>query len=291
MNRYDYVIGSGWWCPDTDKRVAGRPYWGSDVIRGAEFHHLWSAVVDAWTSPKAVFLVDSASPIKPPITNPHYRTLRLSHNPGHSTVHSGHYSGWTASVLHSLEYALSADADYLVYVEQDVLLFGSGVIEHCIARMRKPLMFGSGEGTPQPLQQSFFIVRKDGMRRFLAGLHLIAKPDKLIAPEWKFMLASLGAHGALIEWLCGNEVRRSRLHRVLGHVMQRMGYDLLPIGWGRSRPLDPSARHFYFQHGTQEEIHQYLRLLPESIRSIAADRSATIANFLSDNHEDSAVSG
>jgi hypothetical protein len=152
-------------------------------------------------------------------------------------------------------------------------------------------MFGSGEDTPQPLQQSFFIVRRDGMRRFLAGLHLIAKPDKIIAPEWKFMLASLGAHGALIEWLCGNEVRRSRLHRVLGHLMQRMGYDLLPIGWGRSRPLDPSARHFYFQHGTQEEIHQYLRLLPESIRSVAADRSATIAGLLRQNQQESATGG
>jgi hypothetical protein len=175
-----------------------------------------------------------------------------------------------------------------VYVEQDVLLFGSGIIEHCISRMRKPLMFGSGEGTPQPLQQSFFIVRRDGMRRFLAGLHLIAKPDKIIAPEWKFMLASLGAHGALIEWLCGNEVRRSRLYRMLGHLMQRMGYDLLPIGYGRSRPLDPGARHFYFQHGSQEEIREYLRLLPESIRDIAAARSGTIAGFLSERRESAA---
>jgi hypothetical protein len=279
MNRYNYMIGSGWWCPDSERRVAGRPYAGSEVIRSAEFHHLWSAVVDAWTSPSAVLIVDSASPVKPPITNPRYRMLQLNHNPGHATVHSGHYSGWTASVLHSLEYALSADADYFVYLEQDALLFGNGVIEHCISRMRKPLMFGSGSGTPQPLQQSFFIVRKDGMRRFLAGLHLIARPDKVITPEWKFMLASLGMHGAFVEWLCGGEVRRARLHRVLGHLMQRIGYDLLPIGWGRRRPLELNAEHFYFQHGTQEELQMYLSLLPESIRVGVAARSASLSQM------------
>lgn len=279
MDRYNYVIGSGWWCTDSEERIAGRPYRGSDVIRSAEFHHLWSAVIDAWTAPSAVLLVDSASPVKPPVSNTRYRILQLSHNPGHSTVHSGHYSGWTASVLHSLEYALSADADYLVYVEQDVLLFGDGIIEHCIAKMRKPLMFGSGDGTPQPLQQSFFIVRKDGMRRFLAGLHSIDNPDKIIAPEWKFMLASLGARGAFIDWLCASEVRRARLHRFCGHLMQKMGYDLLPIGWGRSRPLDPTAKHFYFQHGTPEELRLYLGLLPDSIRNVALERSMSIAGL------------
>jgi hypothetical protein len=280
MNQYNYVIGSGWWCTDSEKRVAARPYWGSDVIRSGEFHHLWSAVVDAWTTPSAVFLVDSASPVKPPITNPRYRILHLSHNPGHATVHSGHYSGWTASVLHSLEYALSADADYLVYIEQDVLLFGQGIIEHCISRMRRPLMFGSGAGTPQPLQQSFFIVRKDGMRRFLAGLHLIESPDKVIVPEWKFILASLGMHGTLIEWLCRDEVRRARLHRAIGQVTQRIGYDVLPIGCGRGRPLELGARHFYFQHGTLAELKSYLRLLPESIRAVVTQRSPSLADLI-----------
>jgi hypothetical protein len=291
MRQYDYIIGSGWWCTDTVRPVVGRPYWGSDVIRSAEFHHLWSAVIDAWTAPSAVFLVDSASPVKPPITNSRYRTLHLSHNPGHATVHSGHYCGWMASVLHCLEYALSADADYLVYVEQDVLLFGSGIIEHCISRMRKPLMFGSGVGTPQPLQQSFFIIRKDAMRRFLAGLHLIQKPDKVIVPEWKFMLASLGAHGPLVEWLCADEVRRARIYRLLGSLMQKIGYDLLPIGYGRRRPLELTAPHFYFQHGTQEELTHYLRHLPEEIRRAVQQRSASIAALIAQDTAAGTVDG
>jgi hypothetical protein len=73
--------------------------------------------------------------------------------------------------------------------------------------------------------------------------------------------------------------------------MQKVGYDVLPIGWGRGRPIDPQARHFYFQHGTQEEIRQYLNLLPESIRTVAAGRSATIAGILSPNQQESAAGG
>jgi len=275
-----YVIGSGWWCTDSPQRVAGRPYAGSDVIRSAEFHHLWSCVVDAWTSPAAVVLVDSASPTKPPITNHTYQTIQLSHNPGHATVHTGYYSGWTASVLHSLEYALSADVDYLVYVEQDVLLFGDGVIEHCIKRMRKPLMFGCGVGTPQPLQQSLFIVRKDGMRRFLSGLHAIDSPDKIIAPEWKFVLSSLGVRGRGVEWFCSSPQRRARLFRIFGHLMQTAGYDLLPIGFGRTRPLDLNQPYFYFQHGSLDELHQYVTRLPDSIRRALLERSEPLSRVL-----------
>lgn len=275
-----YVIGSGWWCTDNPQPVAGRPYAGSDVIRSAEFHHLWSAVIDAWTAPSSVVLIDSASPTRPPIINPGYQTVRLSHNPGHATVHTGHYCGWTASVLHSLEYALSADADYMVYVEQDVLLFGDRIIEHCIKRMRKPLMFGSGVGTPQPLQQSFFIVRKDGMRRFLAGLHAIDSPDKIISPEWKFLLSSLGAHGRAVEWLCSSPKRRARLFRVFGSLMQTAGYDSLPIGYGRTRPLGLNDPYFYFQHGSLDELRHYAALLPSSIRRTVMERSEPLSTVL-----------
>lgn len=280
MTRYNYVIGSGWWCTDSTQRVAGRPYSGSDVIRSAEFHHLWSSVVDTWTSPSAVVLIDSASPTPPPILNSSYRTVCLSHNPGHATVHTGHYCGWTASVLHSLEYALSADADYMVYVEQDVLLFGDGIIEHCIDRMSKSLMFGTGIGTPQPLQQSFFIVRKDGMRRFLAGLHAIGSPDKVIPPEWKFVLASLEANGRWVEWFCSSPQRRARLFRIFGSLMQATGYDLLPIGYGRTRPLNLNDPYFYFQHGSVDELREYAQRLPQSIRHAVAARSDPLSREL-----------
>jgi hypothetical protein len=278
MPRYDYVIGTGWWCgAEAEARVEGRPYNGSDLIRSPEFHHLWSAAVDGLTRPQAVFMVDSASRRRPPITNPRYEIMHLLRNPGHATVHTGHYCGWTASVIHSIEYALSADADYLVYIEQDALIFGEGILEFCIGKMRKPFMFGSGAGTPQPIQQSFFIIRKDGMRAFLAGLHRIASRDAVVCPEWKFVLAALGLHGGLIERLLATVRGRALLQKSLGVLIQSMAYDVLPIGFGRSRPLDFHRDHGYFQHGSVAEVSAYLRILPGPIREAALERWPALA--------------
>jgi hypothetical protein len=143
-------------------------------------------------------------------------------------------------------------------------------------------MFGSGVGTPQPLQQSFFIVRKDGMRQFLSGLHAINQPDKVIVPEWKFVLASLGASGTLSEWLTSGEVRRARLFRVFGKLFQSIGFDVLPMGFGRCRPVDTRAEHFYFQHATLDEMRAFLLRLPRSIRDVVSARSEQIARLFAD---------
>jgi hypothetical protein len=280
MTARNYMIGTGWWCADAEPPTPGRRYIGSDVIRSAEFHHLWSAAVDHYTQPQAVFIVDSASKQKPPIANPSYRMMSLLRNPGHAQVHTGHYGGWMASVIHSLEYALSNDVDYLVYVEQDALLYGEGIIEHCISRMRKPLMFGSGEGTPQPIQQSFFIVRNDGMRAFLAGLHSVRKQDKIICPEWKFVLASLPWSGRPLEFLLASERYRSLLHRCMGSIFQSTGFDLLPVGFGRSRPIDFTAEHFYFQHGDVAEVREYARRAAPAILSSVRKHAPALADFL-----------
>jgi hypothetical protein len=274
------MIGTGWWCADAEPPAPGRRYMGSDVIRSAEFHHLWSAAVDHYTHAESVFIVDSASQQKPPITNPAYRMMSLPRNPGHAQVHSGHYSGWTASVIHSLEYALSSDVDYFVYIEQDALVHGEGIIEHCIEKMRRPLMFGSGQGTPQPLQQSFFIVRKDAMRPFLAGLHAIRLKDNTLCPEWKFVLASLGLSGRPFEFLLSSERCRSVLYRWFGSLMQSIGFDLLPVGFGRSRPIDFDAAYFYFQHGDLAEVREYARRAAPAVIASLRSRSPALADLL-----------
>ena len=87
--------------------------------------------------------------------------LSLPLNAGHSTDHKGKYSGWMRSILLGLEYAYLSDTEYFVYVEQDALLYGDNIVEKCIDKMTKPYMFGSGLGTKQPLQQSFFIIRSN----------------------------------------------------------------------------------------------------------------------------------
>ena len=283
MQKHTYIIGSGWWCGEQELPTEGRKYQGSDMIRGAQFHHVWSTSIDHWTRPSAVLLIDSASKQKPPVTNSKYQVLSLTHNPGHAVAHLGQYSGWMASAIHSIEFALSNDADYLVYVEQDALLFGENIVEFCISRMRKPLMFGSGFGTPQPLQQSFFIVRNDGMRRFLAGLHSIAKTDRVICPEWKFALASIGAHGRLVESAVSCNFVRRVISRLFGNLIRTLGYDLLPIGFGRTRPINFNDEHFYFQHGSTSELAAYIRLLPAALLSSLARQSDEMATLIANS--------
>src|ERR1700682_1226768 len=98
MLQRDYIIGTGWWCDDPRTREEGRPIYGSDVIRSAEFHHLWSSTIDGFTNAKEVLIIDSASLQKPPITNMSYKVINLIKNPGHAVCHTGQYSGWMASV-------------------------------------------------------------------------------------------------------------------------------------------------------------------------------------------------
>lgn len=87
------------------------------------------------------------------------------------------------SVLHSMSYAQNCNCDYYVYIEQDVLLSGKGIVEHCIKNMRKPYMFGKCNTFKNPLQQSFFIIRKDYIDKFLSNIYSINYTDQKISPE------------------------------------------------------------------------------------------------------------
>ena len=73
-------------------------------------------------------------------------------------------------------------------MEQDALLGGNGLIDHCIAHMKKPFMFGSSDGTKQALQQSLFIIRRDGMTPFITALQGLRSTCNKLAPETKFAL-------------------------------------------------------------------------------------------------------
>ena len=113
MKKYNYIIGSGWWCgeanPDDKRKILG-----SDIIRGKEFHKLWYESVCRFTSPEKIFIVDSASPVKPDLNKDDDRIefFSLTTNAGHSTLHTGKYCGWTRAVLAGIYYAHMCDADY-----------------------------------------------------------------------------------------------------------------------------------------------------------------------------------
>ena len=256
-----YVIGSGWWC--ADKSEDNRDFLhGDDVIRGKDFHKLWYASVDRFTSPDKIIIVDSCSPIRPDINrdDPRMEFVSLSLNAGHSTCHAGKYCGYVRAILLGMEYTLQCGVDYYVYVEQDALLFGEGIIEHCLSHMKKPYMFGAGEGTPQKTQQSLFIIRQDGIREFMRRLHHMKERDSEICPEVKFhIVCSKGPVRLLAEVY--KHVDESALFKWLDWQFFKYlkDYDELPIGYGRSRPVNFDDEIFYFQQGEREYLDEYLR--------------------------------
>lgn len=258
----NYVITAGWWCGKANNEV--RKLHGSDKIRDVGFFKLWKESILANSKPKKILLLDSASPIRPQKEDLEgIEFLSIDKNPGHSTNHSGKFCGYTRSIIMGVTYAELCDADYWVYVEQDALLKGRGILEHCISKMKTPYMFGSGYGTPQMLQQSLCIIRKDGFAPFLQRLRNIEKSDKEVAPEIKFIIASskllsklpLSFFNSINTFgsIKGNIVRK------VIRTIQKMGasYDYLPIGYGRTRPIDFEQPYYYFQHGSEEELKDY----------------------------------
>ncbi|WP_299648653.1 hypothetical protein [uncultured Tateyamaria sp.] len=253
-----YVIGSGWWCSDeADTQInPKRKKLGSDEQRKVEFFQIWLNNIQNYTSPASIVVVDSASPIKPDAElRAQTAWIELPFNARHATDHIGQWSGWVRSVLMSGQYALTTEADYFVYVEQDCLLKGERIIERCLEKMTTGLMFGAGEGTPQPLQQSFFIVDRARLSAFMKNLSDIQAPDSEMSPEWKFVFAT---------WrplvLCANLglLKRKKNRARVARMAQRFFFDELPMAGGRTRPVPFDAKHYYFQHGSKDEIARHL---------------------------------
>lgn len=245
-----YLISSGWWCSEVDTR---QHRFGNDIIRTAQFHKLWHQSIDRYTDPTEIFIIDSASPIKPEsTTDPRLRFLSLRVNGKHATDCLNKYSGWTRAVLLGLQYALVNEYDYYIYVEQDALLYGEGIIEHAISTMTTPVMLGRGHR--QPIQQSLFIVRRDGIEKMIRAYCTLPYTDREVTPEVKFAyaLSSFVPKLGLPPRHFAGLLRRSDWVNPLAQ------YCLLPFGYGRDRPIKFSDRYYYLQHASQEELLEYL---------------------------------
>jgi len=263
-----YIIGSGWWCATengvnniTEKRVL----FGDDEIRGKAFHHLWYQSICENTTPDKIVIVDSCSPAKPELcsTDERLEFVSLNENAGHSTDHKGKYSGWMRSVLHGISYANCCDCDYFVYVEQDALLKGQGIIEFEISQMKKNYAFGASGNFIQPLQQSFFIIHHTVFEKFLSRSFNIKARDNLISPERKFAIASSALLSILPEFLFYQPSSKKLLGKVLLRIQNIVlktlgGFGYLKSGYGRNKPINFNDDYFYFQHGEQAEIRRYL---------------------------------
>ena len=196
-----YIIGSGWWCSGTEKDERTELL-GSNMIREKGFHSLWYKSIVNNSSPEKIVIVDSNSPVKPILEDDErLEFISLNLNAGHSTNHVGKFSGYSRAIFVCLEYARQCEADYFVYVEQDALLQGNGIIEHCIEQMEnKPYMFGAGDGTGGILQQSFFIIKTAAIAEFIKRLKSIEYTDNEMSPEDKFHVAACKFGGKAIAY-------------------------------------------------------------------------------------------
>lgn len=257
------LVTSGWYASNEPRSYRTQ---GDDSIRGVEFRPLWWRSLDRYVRPEHVFIVDSASPVKPDdaaMTATRFQRLELLQNPGHSQNGKNHYCGAMAAITLGLEFALHNDVEMFLYVEQDALLFGDRLVEKTKnALRRKDLVFGRGSRVDT--QQSLFGANKRGIRRFLSALHAINYSDKQVAPENKFMVAgsrmlptavsALAVHSSI------DRLRRAGLLLFAAACSLGRNYEFLPFGYGRDRPINFNDDAFYFQHGSVEELAQYRKL-------------------------------
>jgi hypothetical protein len=255
------LVATGWFSTHEARSYVTK---GDELIRGVGFRSLWWKSVDTFIKPQHVFIVDSASPIKPDdaaYTATPFQYTELLMNPGHSQNGKTHYCGYMAGVILGLEFALLNDVDMFLYVEQDALVFGDAIVEKTKnALRRRNLVFGSGG---LDIQQSFFAANKKGIRHFLSALHAIDYSDKQVAPEHKFMFAaSRFLPGPLIKLAEFTEVEKLRVAGLrlfsLACALAK-NYAFLPFGYGRERPINFGDEVFYFQHGSADELTRYKR--------------------------------
>lgn len=251
---HKYVIGSGWWCGDDTLRLK----YGDNLIRQSGFHDLWMRGVETFCNPEKIIIVDSNSPVKPSVKDG-IEFISLNQNAGHSTnLKEGEkYCGWSASVLLSMHYAMYCDCDYFVYIEQDCLLYGQGIIESQIEYMSSnglDFLYGSGDNTFQPVQVSFFIVKKSYIGKMISKYFSISSADSQLSPEFKLNMIGKPLTALVPEIILKNKV----VNYILSKVKNRYG---MFIGYGRERPIDFKDEFFYFQQGSAEEIGNYIKLL------------------------------
>ncbi len=266
MNDYTYIITTGWWCTDNDKIEDRLVKYGDTAIRTKDFHNLWFTAVDTYAKPKKIYIIDSNSPVKPEVHTEKEILVTLHENAGHSTQHIGKLSGVSRAHVLGMSIAMANEIDYWVYIEQDALIYGEGIIEKCIENMKKSYMFGSGEGTPQPVQQSLMIIKKDAIPTFIKNFNAIKAKDSEISPEMKFAIATSLPLRIVPEVVYKYMEKGTTVSKIVKRVFWPFfsifqGFDNIPFGYGRVRPINFDSSHFYFQHGSKDELDSYFKKL------------------------------
>ena len=97
--------------------------------------------------------------------------------------------------------------------------------------------------------------KKDAIPTFIKNFNAIKATDNEISPETKFAIATSPFLQMLPEFFfkeIHEETFKNKVVWKLFNIFQ--GFDNLPFGYGRVRPINFDDEHFYFQHGDKDEL-------------------------------------
>jgi hypothetical protein len=257
------LICTGWYSSNETRKYKT---FGDDSIRHQSFRPLWWHSVDQFIQPQHVLIVDSASPLKPEdhlYTSTKFSNIELLKNPGHSQNCKTHYCGAMAAIIIGLEFALHNDVDFVLYVEQDALIYGKDFLDKVKHELLENDFVFGGKAFGE-IEQTVFAINKKGIRKFLSAINQINYTDRQIGPELKFMYAASLLNSLPLIGLFSYDNPRivwrssSKLFTFLMSILKQYSY--LPFGYGRARPINFSDDIFYFQQGSVDEISAYKKL-------------------------------
>jgi len=230
-----YVIGTGWWCDNTGLHSGSKVDNASVDTRKVDFFELWYSQIVKNANPLKIIITDSNSPVKPQlIDKSRVGFISLIENFGHALDEKtkGKLSGWERAFLNGAFYTLLNDIDYYVFIEQDALIFGNGIIEHVIEGMGENC-YTHGINKYGGIEQSFVIIKIGIILDFINKLIELQSPNEWIIPESKW----------------------AKLH-------QWFSFQKLPFGYGgcANRPINYSDKYWYAQHFTENELCDLKRL-------------------------------
>lgn len=222
-----YSIVTGWYA---DHQARNYRALGDDFVRSVECFDIWYHCIRSFTSPSNILIVDSASPLRPSMPDdPRISWVNLKRNYGHAVQGRSTLCGWSRALLLGLSYGFNNGDLYTVLVEQGTLFYGKDIIERQIAaHPDADIIAPSGSGTPQPLQTGILIFRSAIIPKFVENYTRISASDEALSPEKKVALAGNG---------------------------MKIAFSNLP--YGRRRPIDFSADHFFLRHCDLAELQAF----------------------------------
>jgi hypothetical protein len=205
-----YIIHSGWWCDGSTVHPGATKY-SDPRIRTVAFHEVWYEFVKKYTNPEKVIIVDSAAPVQPDLTGKDIQFLSLKRNFLHGMTCDTKFCGASRAILTGAFYSFINDADYSVFIEQDCLVYGEGIIERGIAELQstgKQISFTLGG--PNRSDQSLMIIDRNYFMKFLNAYLAIQQNDREMDTEDKFLQI----------------------------IKEHDSFTPLPYGYGRNRPIN-----------------------------------------------------